>query len=267
MTKQNLVLNIGNTTLSFAIFEQDLLIDSFCLSARPLSGQKFQEILKNRKIQYALIGSDNTLSEKIAKDVLTRLKIPFSMIQHDLLSVRLDVEKPEEVGNDRIANVYGALYCHPSTDSIVIDMGTAVTFDVIAKEGRFLGGAIFPGVYLSAKSLADYTDKLPFVAVAKPKSCLSRSTEGNIQSGIYYGLIGTVEKILNEIKSVRFSSTKVTVIATGGLAGENNEADPSLAEDFWTDLEKDLKECVDYFEPDLTFIGLNQILKEQVLKK
>lgn len=261
--KCDLVLDIGNSTLGGAFFQDDALLETFHLPTRPLSPAKLQDLLKGKKIRSAMIGSDNMSAEKVARDVLHALKIEFHSIDPKKISIVLDVEKPEEVGNDRIANTYGALASHPDSNCIVIDMGTAVTFDVIGKERRFLGGAIYPGVYISAKALAEYTEKLPLVPIEKPKSCLSRSTIGNIQSGIYYGLLGTIERIVKEIKSSRFAKSKVVVIATGGLAGTQERPDSLVSAEFRLNLENDLKGIVDYFEPDLTFIGLYQIIKER----
>lgn len=196
--------------------------------------------------------------------MLKKEKIPFYEVDPEKLSLILDVEVPQEMGIDRIANCYGALSVHPDGDSIVVDMGTAVVFDVVTKGKRFLGGAIYPGVQITAQALHDYTAKLPLVEVAKPPSALSRSTIGNIQRGIYYGLVATIEKIVKEIKRTRFSQSKVNVIATGGLASNvERKVDSFLSAQFRLDLENDLKGIVDYFEPDLTFLGLHQILNEQ----
>jgi type III pantothenate kinase len=158
------------------------------------------------------------------------------------------------------------LILHPYTDSIVIDMETALTIDIITKEKVFLGGVICPSMNLSAKALAENTDKLPLVSIDKPKTCLSKSIAENIQSGIYFGLIGTIEKIVEEIISLRFSHSDIKVIATGGLAGYSDCDDLQNNEELRNNLEKDLKVVVDYFEPDLTFIGLYQMLKEQAMQ-
>lgn len=258
----DLVLDVGNSTVGGAFFENDALVESFHLPSRPLSESAFKEALKKKNVKRALIGADNLNAGHIASSVLKEKKIPHAFVDSSQISVILDVEAPQEVGADRIANTYGALYAHPHANVIVIDMGTAVTFDVIAKERRFLGGAIYPGLYLSAKALSQATDKLPLIPIEKPKSCLSRSTIGNIQSGLYYGLLGTIERILKEIKTARFAKSKVVVVATGGLTAADHP-DSFLSAHLRSDLEQDLKGIVDYFEPDLTFLGLHQILKER----
>lgn len=260
----DLLLNIGNSTLGGAFFENNVLQETFHLPSRPLSEVKFSEFVKKKKIQHALIGADNLNAGHIVKKVLSEAKVPYFLVSSENLSVILDVEKPEEVGADRIANTYGALYAHPGKNAIVIDMGTAVTFDVISKDRKFLGGAIYPGLSMSAKALKDGTDKLPLVPIEKPASCLSRSTIGNIQSGLYYGLIGSIEKIVHVMIQSRFASGDVVVIATGGLA--TDRPDSLVSAKFRMNLEEDLKGIVHHFEPELTFIGLHQMLKEKIKK-
>ncbi len=260
----DLVLNVGNSTLGGAFFENDALVETFHLPSRPLSELNFASFIKGKKIRHALVGADNLNAGHVVKKVLTEQKIPHSFVSSEKLSVVLDVEKPEEVGADRIANTYGTLYAHPGKNAIVIDMGTAVTFDVISKARKFLGGAIYPGLYMSAKALKDGTDKLPLVPIEKPRDCLSRSTVGNIQSGLYYGLIGSIEKIIHVIIQNRFKADAVVVIATGGLASDR--PDSLVSAKFRQDLEQDLKGIVHFFEPDLTFVGLHQILKEKIIR-
>lgn len=244
-----LVLNIGNSFLSAGLFKTGKLKKKFRLPSRPLDPAALRKALAEAAVEVALIGSDNFNAGKTAERVLKNLKIPFSKVSHVDLSVKLQVEKPEEVGIDRIANTYGALALFPGKDAIVVDMGTAVTFDVVSKERKFLGGAIYPGARISAEALHQWTDKLPLVEVKKPRAPISPSTVGNIQSGVYWGLVGTIEKLTAEMKR---SYPKAAVVATGGLALDKS-------------LKGDLKEAIDAFEPDLTLIGLYEILKERNL--
>ncbi len=266
MSKEmDLVLRISNSSISGAFFAKNTLLDTFFI---PFSSQLpilLKEILQEKEIENCIIGSGNHHAQKVTEEVLQELNISYFEIDHENLSITLDVEKPEELGTDRIANVYGALFLHPFSDAIVIDMETALVFDVITKERVFLGGAICPSVSLCARALSDHTDKLPLVNICKPQSCLSRSTIGNIQSGIYYSLIGTIEKIVEEIISMRFSHSQIKVIATGWLA--SNFSFQEYSSSLRQDLEKDLKVVIDYFEPDLPFFGLFQILREKLAIK
>lgn len=122
---------------------------------------------------------------------------------------------PNEVGADRIANAAaaGTLYGGPA---IVIDFGTATTFDCIDKRGNYIGGVITPGPNIAAESLAKFTAKLPRVAMVKPARVLGKTTVEGIQSGLYYGYIGLIKEILKRVSKEMGGSPKV--IATGGLA-------------------------------------------------
>jgi type III pantothenate kinase len=131
---------------------------------------------------------------------------------------KIDVlyENPEEVGADRIANAVAA-YAYYGGPVIVLDFGTATTFDCISKKGVYLGGAIAPGPGISAEALAKFTSKLPRVEMKKPEKAIGKSTIRAMQSGLYYGYIGLIKEILQRTKK-EIVGTPV-VIATGGLAG------------------------------------------------
>jgi type III pantothenate kinase len=123
---------------------------------------------------------------------------------------------PDEVGADRIADAV-AVYERYKTASIVIDFGTATTFDCINKEGSYLGGVITAGPLISAEALTQKTAKLPQVNLSMPAKIVGRSTVECIQSGLYYGYIGLVKEILHRIKN-EMNDDNIKVIATGGLS-------------------------------------------------
>ena len=124
-------------------------------------------------------------------------------------------DNPREVGPDRIANAVGAYDLYPGA-SIVVDLGTATTFDVVSDKGEYLGGAISPGVAISLDALYSHAAALRSVELVEPRSVIGRSTVESIQSGVLYGFAaqvdGMVERIWREVGESR-------VIATGGLAG------------------------------------------------
>lgn len=124
-------------------------------------------------------------------------------------------DNPKEVGPDRIANAVGAYDLYPGA-SIVVDMGTATTFDVVSAKGEYLGGAIAPGVAISLDALYSHAAALRSVELVEPRSVIGRSTVESIQSGVLYGFAaqvdGMVERIRREVGDAQ-------VIATGGLAG------------------------------------------------
>jgi len=125
-------------------------------------------------------------------------------------------DNPKEVGADRIVNAVAA-YQKYRTGLIVVDFGTATTFDYISPEGFYEGGAIAPGIIVSSEALFQKASKLPRVEIfAKPKAAVAKETISSINSGLIYGYAGMVDGIVNRIKEeVRLD---LTVIATGGLA-------------------------------------------------
>jgi type III pantothenate kinase len=124
-------------------------------------------------------------------------------------------DNPAEVGADRIANCVAA-FDKFGGPTIVVDMGTATTFDVISKKGEFLGGAIAPGLGISADALFSKASRLPRIEVKKPSKVIGTGTVDNIQIGLYYGYIGLVDGILERMIAETGPETKT--VATGGLA-------------------------------------------------
>ncbi|MBQ3835263.1 MAG: type III pantothenate kinase [Elusimicrobia bacterium] len=130
--------------------------------------------------------------------------------------LKFQYSNPEEVGADRIADAVAAYERYKSA-AIVIDFGTATTFDCIDKNGCYLGGVITAGPLISAEALTQKTAKLPQVNLSMPAKIIGRTTVEGIQSGLYYGYIGLVKEILHRIKN-EMNEDKIKVIATGGLS-------------------------------------------------
>jgi type III pantothenate kinase len=101
---------------------------------------------------------------------------------------------------------------------IVVDCGTATTFDVITAEGDYLGGAILPGIGISVETLAGRTAKLPSVEIARPAAALGRSTVESIQAGVYHAHVGAIRHLVGELSREAFAGNKPHVVATGGFA-------------------------------------------------
>lgn len=131
------------------------------------------------------------------------------------LGVRVMMDHPEEVGADRLVNALAA-YERYKGPLIIVDFGTATTFDVIDGEGNYRGGVIAPGVNLSLEALHQAAAKLPRVAIEKPKSVVGRATVPAMQSGIYWGYVSMVEGLVTRIRD-EFAAP-MRVIATGGLS-------------------------------------------------
>src|SRR4030042_771589 len=124
-------------------------------------------------------------------------------------------DNPREVGADRIVNAVAA-YEKYKRESIIVDFGTATTFDYVSKKGEYMGGCIAPGVMISSEALFERAAKLPRVEFSKPKSVITKDTVSAMQAGIIFGYAGLIDGIVERMKAE--IKTKPLVIATGGLA-------------------------------------------------
>jgi type III pantothenate kinase len=156
------------------------------------------------------------------------------------LGMTARITKPSEAGADRLVNAIGAHMVYPG-DLIVIDSGTATTFDVVAADGAFEGGVIAPGINLSLQALHEAAAMLPRIAIQKPDRVIGKDTVSNMQSGVFWGYVALIEGLVARIKAEW--GKPMTVIGTGGVA--------SLFEGATT--------SIDRFDPDLTIRGLLEI--------
>jgi type III pantothenate kinase len=150
------------------------------------------------------------------------------------------IKDPAELGEDRIANAVAAHRLYKG-DLIVVDFGTATTFCVITEKGEYTGGAIMPGLGLSAQSLAEKTSKLPLIELKAPERTIGKDTGENICSGVILGHAGAVERMISEIKTE--TGREYKVLATGGYSG----------------LLGSYIKTIDYVNPHLTLEGLRFI--------
>lgn len=159
----------------------------------------------------------------------------------NVLGCKVLVDQPAKVGADRLVNTLAAHSLYPGP-SIIVDFGTATTFDVVSAQGDYAGGVIAPGVDLALSALHDAAALLPPVEVARPDRVIGTDTVGAMQSGIYWGYVSLVEGLINRIRAEygETGDASFTVIATGGLA-------PLLAGG---------TDAIDAIEPNLTLTGL-----------
>ncbi|MCZ8194574.1 type III pantothenate kinase [Brevundimonas sp.] len=156
------------------------------------------------------------------------------------LGIAVRIAKPSEAGADRLVNAIGAHLTYPG-DLIVIDSGTATTFDVVAADGAFEGGIIAPGVNLSLQALHEAAAMLPRIAIQRPARVIGKDTVSNMQSGVFWGYIALIEGLVARIKAEW--GRPMTVIGTGGVVSLFEGATHSI----------------DRFDPDLTLRGLLEI--------
>ncbi|OYW43399.1 MAG: pantothenate kinase [Rhodobacterales bacterium 12-64-8] len=162
---------------------------------------------------------------------------PFVVGENVDLGVKVHITKPSEVGADRLVNAVGA---HGSYTGalIVIDSGTATTFDIVSEDGSFEGGIIAPGINLSMKALHEAAAKLPRVAIQKPDQVIGKDTVAAMQSGVFWGYIDLIDGLVERIKAEY--GRPMTVIATGGVAS----------------LFEGAARKIDHFDSDITIKGL-----------
>ena len=143
---------------------------------------------------------------------------PFVLQAGAKTGLRIQYRNPLEVGPDRIANAIGAALAYPNQHSIIIDLGTATTIDVVRAGRDYLGGIILPGLRMSMMALEQNTARLPSVEIAAPPDLIGRSTIEGIQSGLYFGHRAMIRELTREIRERTFQGEPVVAIGTGGFS-------------------------------------------------
>ncbi|MEM7679994.1 MAG: type III pantothenate kinase [Pseudomonadota bacterium] len=221
-----LAIDIGNTNTVFAAYNGGALVKAWrCRTEATRSADEYAAFLNELFMLAKIIWDDfeGVIVSSVVPDAnfhirefcQTYLKQPAIMVDHDMVGIEVDLDRPQDVGADRLVNAV-AVYEHYKTPAIVIDFGTATTFDVIDKDGAYVGGVIAPGINLSVSALHQGAAKLPSVSVKKTDKVLGKDTVGAIQSGIYWGYVSLIEGILNRLSDEM--GEQPLVIATGGLA-------------------------------------------------
>jgi type III pantothenate kinase len=245
-----LVIDIGNTNTVFGVFAGERLQGSWRVQTIPTRTQDelgvlVQTLTSTRGLDLAAIDA------AIVSSVVPAAVYPMQRMCRQYCDIEPLVvgpgmrtgvpilyDNPKEVGADRIVNAVAA-YERVGDACIVVDFGTATTFDCIRADGSYIGGIIAPGFQVSAEALFKSTSKLPRVEPARPKRVVGRNTVHSIQSGLYYGYVDMVDGLCRRARE-EMSSTDARVLATGGLA--NLIARGSLT--------------IDDVVEDLTLIGL-----------
>jgi type III pantothenate kinase len=228
MTDSNvLAIDIGNTNIVLGVYRGEELIAYWRMSTSPHRMPDELAVLITSFFTYRGL-SFHEIDDGILSCVVPPLLPVFEEFCERYMGVeplivepgtktgmRILYDNPQEVGADRIVNAVAAKALY-GTPLIVIDFGTATTFDVISKEGDYLGGAIAPGVTVAGEALVQRTAKLPRVELVVPPRAIGRNTISSMQSGIMYGYISLVEGMVVRIKKELGDGSRV--IATGGLA-------------------------------------------------
>jgi type III pantothenate kinase len=222
-----LAMDIGNSSILTGIFKGDKIAASFrVLTDKRLKSAEYEKIISKQftdkkikadDINAVIVSSVVPEIDAIFKKLLVKFfKVTPVFVDSNLnLGIKIKVKSPEQIGADRLANACAA---HHSVKGniIVIDFGTATTFDYITKKGEFIGGVIAPGVDVSFKALCKKASKLKPVELIPPKKVIGKDTASAMQSGVYNGYIGLVEKIVSKMK--KEINEKAKVLATGGAS-------------------------------------------------
>ena len=225
-----LCLDVGNSHIYGGIFEEDNLTHQFrypsknhCTSDE--LGIFFKTYLREIDINPTKIRGVSCCSVVPSLDYSIRSVFikyfalePFILQAGVKTGLQIKYKNPTEVGTDRIANAIASTYQFPQKNIIVVDVGTATNFEVIASSGAFLGGIIIPGLQMQMRSLNENTANLPPVRIIKREHVLGQSTVTNIQSGLYYGHRGAIKEIIQSINHEIFHTDPAMVIGTGGFA-------------------------------------------------
>ena len=247
-----LAIDIGNTNIDLGIFDSDRLKVAWQVASElhctaDEYGILLLNLLERQKLLHAEITGVSLCSvvpplvHTFQEMCGTYLDISPLVVESGVKTgMRIRLDNPREVGPDRVVNAVAAqnLYGKPV---IIIDLGTATTFDVVSQEGDYLGGAIAPGISIAGEALFTRTAMLPRIELIRPAQVIGRSTVSAMQSGIIFGYIGLIQGMIQRIEQELGSKAKV--VATGGQAH-------SIAKEIPT---------IDAINPDLTLIGLRLI--------
>jgi type III pantothenate kinase len=254
-----LALDIGNTTVAAGVFQEKKLVSDWKIGTdRQRTCDEYGIILLN------LLKFDGLDAGEIKGIILSSVVPPLTPVfqalcQHVFQVKPLVVgpglrtgmsilyDNPQEVGADRIAAAVGAFEKHGGP-CIVVDFGTATTFDTVSPRGEYMGGAIAPGIQISAEALYLKTAKLPRIEIKKPAKAIGRTTVTSMQSGLYFGYIGLINNIIAELK--KELDEKAKVIVTGGYGGVMSEE----------------VRAFDFFEPHLVLEGLRIIYERNMMQ-
>ncbi|WP_103981030.1 type III pantothenate kinase [Helcococcus massiliensis] len=255
-----LLIDIGNTNVVLGIYENDKKINSWRLETRQTKtldeyGLQLKSLLDHEnidmeQIEDIVIGSVVPNLENTFKNMCKKYfnKEAIVIGENTKTGMPIKYENPKEVGADRIANSVAMAHGY-KLPAILIDMGTAITFDVVSEKGEYLGGVIAPGVVIASNSLFEKASKLPKVEFEKPKNVVGKNTVDAIKSGMFTGYVGLVDNIIDSIlKELDYKANETTIISTGG----------------YSKIIADESKYITSTDEDITLQGMNLIYKRTI---
>lgn len=222
-----LVIDVGNTNITYGVYEKDKMITTFRMMSKMLRtsdeyGISICELLRANNVERENITGCIIASvvpnvmHSLTGAIVRYLKVTPLIVGAGIKTgIKIVTENPKEIGPDRIVDAVAA-YEKYGGPVLVLDFGTATTYDLITEDGCFTAGITAPGIRISAKALWEDTAKLPEVEIKKPVSILAQETISSMQAGLVYGQIGQTEYIINQVKK-ESGLKNLKVVATGGL--------------------------------------------------
>lgn len=222
-----LVVDVGNTNITCGVYEKDALKTTFRITTKiPRTSDEYgvllKDMLKNNEISTDKI--EGVIIASVVPNVMHALvgainryvgKNPLIVGPGIKTGIMITSDNPKEIGPDRIVDAVAA-YVKYGGPVLVLDFGTATTYDLVTEDGKFPVGITAPGIRISAKALWEDTAKLPEIEIKKPKSILATETISSMQAGLVYGQIGQTEYIIKKVKE-ETGYENLKVVATGGL--------------------------------------------------
>ncbi|HEU5024588.1 MAG TPA: type III pantothenate kinase [Spirillospora sp.] len=252
-----LTIDVGNTHTVLGLFEGEEVIEHWRINTDPRrTADEIAVVLQGLVQQSPLLAETDISGIALCSTVPSVLHemremcrryygdVPAVIVEPGVKTgVPVRMDNPKEVGADRIVNALAAVHTHGGP-AIVVDFGTATTFDAVSAKGEYVGGAIAPGIEISIDALSSRGAQLHKIELVRPRSVIAKNTVEALQSGIIFGFAGQVDGIVERMSEELVDDPdEVTVIATGGLA-------PLVLEE---------SRSIDVFEPWLTLIGLRLI--------
>jgi type III pantothenate kinase len=251
-----LAIDIGNTNLSFGLFNGTEILHKFRLTTNlPRTSDEFGvQIMEQLSHQHVsaedvegviICSVVPKIMYSLTSGIVKYLKCePVIVGQGTKSGIRIATTNPMEIGADRVVDAVGAYFLYGGP-VIVIDYGTATTYDLVTGDGALIAGVTAPGIRISAKALWSNAAKLPEIEIVKPKSILAKTTITSMQAGLVYGTIGQTEYIIDKFKE-ESGYQNVKVVATGGLGRIISEG----------------TEKIDIYDSELTLQGMRLIYEK-----
>tara|TARA_B110000003_G_scaffold241605_1_gene248942 strand:- start:304 stop:1014 length:711 start_codon:yes stop_codon:yes gene_type:complete len=201
----NLIIDIGNTLVKYAVFNNDQLVE--ILKTSEIETGKVNTLIKEFDIKNVIISS-------VRKEMNWNLDVEVIHLSHKTsLPINLNYKTPETLGKDRIANIVAVSEEYPNKNAVVIDAGTCITYDFINENKEYLGGRISPGLEMRYKSLNEFTELLPKLSVSGESKFIGDDTDSSILSGVEQGVLSEVDSLISVFRK---ENEDLIVVVTGG---------------------------------------------------